>query len=109
MLMPSARLVGVGMDYRHPVDHMRVGKQRDTAYIRKKQYRQKIFRYVGEQPFHDCRFYRWGQRYDIPAGSTIDKNTAVISPGRVYHNLFFAHCLREGDKCLSPLFQFADE
>ena len=56
MLMPSARLVGVGMDYRHPIDHMRVGKQRDTAYIRKKQYRQKIFRYVVEQPFHDCRF-----------------------------------------------------
>ena len=45
------------MDYRYPVDHMGMGKQRNTAHIRNEQYRQKIFRYRAEQSIHLISFY----------------------------------------------------
>ena len=52
------------MDYRYPVDHMGMGKQRNTAHIRNEQYRQKIFRYRAEQSIHRIFFMNL-QRYSF--------------------------------------------
>lgn len=54
-MMPLG-FIGVGVHDGHPVYHVGVGKQRNAAYIGDKQYRQKIFRNMTEQPVHSVLF-----------------------------------------------------